>query len=412
MARWFDGIRKKEVFSWALFDFANSSYALLIISFVFPIYFKEVIAGPQLGDFYWGLITSISVLIGGVAAPIIGAIADVSRHRKHKFVFFTLLAIIGTASLFFTGPGTLLFAAIVFVVANASFEIAVVLYDAYLPQVSTQKTLSKVSGLGWGLGYIGGIVAMLVLQPLYGAGYLGNEFLYRLTFPLTALFFFVFAIPCFIYVKDAPGKIAHFGTAIKNGFTQLRATFRDVRKYRNIGVFLAAFYFLHDALVTVFAFVPIYASTTFDMSVAQIAMLVLLAQLVAAPSTVILGALADRFGKKKLQLITVVGWIGVLLLMIFTSTVTMFFIAAALAGVVMGSSQAIARSWLAELIPKGKEAQFFGFNGFASKVAATMGPVLFGAVSVLTGNQRIAMATLIPFFAISFVLFLYVPEKR
>ncbi|MDI6738658.1 MAG: MFS transporter, partial [Nanoarchaeota archaeon] len=192
---------KKEALSWAFYDFANSAYTILILSFVFPIFFREVIAGGTNGDFWWGFAVSVSILLGGLASPIIGAIADHDTRRKRKFIIFGLLSMVGTAALYFTGPNMLLFALVLFIVTNLCFEIAQTLYDSFLLHVSTEETAGRISGLGWGLGYLGGIIAMLALKPLYEAGY-ANGALYKLTFPLTALFFFIFALPAFLFIKE------------------------------------------------------------------------------------------------------------------------------------------------------------------------------------------------------------------
>ena len=185
----FNNVDKKQAISWAFYDFANSAYMLLIFSFVFPIYFKENVVGVNLGDFYWGLAISISILLGGLASPIIGAIADYDTRKKRKFILFATLSMIGTASLFFVKPGMLIFGLILFILTNLFFEIAQILYDSFLPHVTTKENSGKISGLGWGLGYLGGIIAMLLFKPLYEFGYItGFEQTYLLTFPLTALF--------------------------------------------------------------------------------------------------------------------------------------------------------------------------------------------------------------------------------
>src|SRR3989338_7411102 len=204
MGKFFKDVNKKEAISWALYDFANSAYVLLILSFVFPIFFREVIAGGVNGDLWWGLAVSISILLGGLASPIIGAIADHDTRRKRKFVIFGLLSMVGTSALYFTGPNMLFFALVIFIVTNLCFEIAQTLYDSFLLHVSTEETAGRISGLGWGLGYLGGIIAMLALKPLYDAGY-ANLALYKLTFPLTALFFFIFALPAFLIIKEHKG---------------------------------------------------------------------------------------------------------------------------------------------------------------------------------------------------------------
>ena len=145
--RFFKNANKKEAISWAFYDFANSSYALLILSFVFPIYFKEVVVGVEKGDFYWGVLVSVSILIGGLLAPIIGAIADYDARKKIKFIIFALVSMIGTAFLFFTGSDKLLLTSLIFLISNVAFELAQTLYDSFLARVSTKETVGRISGL-------------------------------------------------------------------------------------------------------------------------------------------------------------------------------------------------------------------------------------------------------------------------
>ncbi|MBI4451395.1 MFS transporter [Candidatus Woesearchaeota archaeon] len=406
-------VYSKKAIAWALYDFANSSYSLLIMSFVFPIFFKEVIVGGAAGDFWWGLVVSVSILAGGLFAPIVGAMADHDGRKKVKFAMFASLAMLGTASLYFTGSGTVMLAALVFIATNFCFEIAVTLYDSLLLNVSTRETVGRVSGLGWGLGYLGGVTAMLLLRPLYSGGYAdGLLSHYKLTFPLTALFFLLFSLPILFAVKDLPRR-RHTDSLVKMirvGVGKVWATVKEVRKHRNIAIFLLAFYFVNDALVTLFAFVSLYGRQTFGLSVAEIGVLLLIIQLIAFPATALLGAAADRYGSKKALLRIIAIWAVIVVLLAAVKTPFWFYTVAIMSAFVVGSSQAIARSWLAKIIPAGKESEFFGFNGFASKIAATTGPVLFGGISVLTGNQRYAMLALLPYFVISYWLFSKVKE--
>lgn len=412
MKQFLKEITRKDSLSWAFFDFANSSYYLLICSFVFPIYFKEVVAGNNMGDFWWGLSLSISILLGALFSPIIGAIADYDKKRKRKLIIFTLLSVIGTASLYFTGSNTLLLASLIFIATNFFFEIAITIYDSLLPQVSTKETVGRISGFGWGLGYIGGITAMLILNPLYTGG-VGNDF-YKLTFPLTALFFLLFSIPAFISIKEnteTQTKKSLFGL-VKIGCMSVFNTIKEVKKYKNIAWFLLAFYFINDALVTIFAFMPIYAKTTFSFSISEIATLLLLVQLIGFPSTLFFGWLSDKKGSKKILLSTIFVWGIIVILSAIAPTKNVFYFVAVLTGLVIGSSQSVARSWLSKIIPPEKRSEFFGFNGFAHKVSATTGPILFGTISAITANQRIAIISILPFFIISFIIFAKIKEHE
>ncbi len=411
--RFFQNANKKEAISWAFYDFANSAYTVLILSFVFPIYFKELVAGVEKGDFYWGLLVSISILLGGVLAPVVGAIADFDSRKKVKFVTFAVVSMAGTALLYFTGSNKLLITSAIFILANTSFELAQTLYDSFLARVSTKETVGRISGLAWGLGYIGGVAAILLLKPLFENGYSGDfEFGYKLVFPLTALFFFLFAFPSFLFVKDGSlGKSSQsLWALIRHGVQSVIGTIRNLKQHKDIGWFLVGFYFINDALVTIFSFTPIYARSTFGMDFKEILTLLLIVQVAAFPAATLFGLLSDKKGSRKILLFTIATWALIVALLAVATTKTMFYILALMTALVIGSSQAIARSWLSKLVPEEKRFEFFGFNGFASKIAATTGPVLFGAISVATGNQRWAMAALIPFFVIAFVIFYRIKE--
>ncbi len=319
---------------------------------------------------------------------------------------------IGTAGLYFTGPNMLLFALVLFIVTNLCFEIAVTLYDSFLLHVSTEETSGRISGLGWGLGYLGGIIAMLLLKPLYEAGY-SNLALYKLTFPLTALFFFIFALPSFIFLKEHKQVVKQKSlmSLIKIGITNTINTLKDIKKHKQVAWFLVGFYILNDALVTIFAFVPIYAKITLEMTFSEISILLLVVQLIGFPAAIFFGWLSDKKGSKRILLTTIVLWALIVLGISFAESKSFFYFMAVLTGLVIGSSQAIARSWFSKIIPKEKMCQFFGFNGFASKVAATTGPLIFGIISSTTGNQRLAMASLVIYFVVAFVIFARIKEK-
>ncbi len=407
LSRFFGKTNPKNALAWALFDFANSSYSLLIISFVFPIYFKEVIAGTS-GDFFWGLVVSISILLGGLTAPILGAMADYDAKKKRKFICFTLLAIAGTALLYFTGSGLLLWASLLFIFTNLCFELAIVFYDSFLNRVSTKENVGRISGLGWGLGYLGGIVAMLLLKPLYEGGYLGAlEGTYKLTFPLTALFFLLFALPVIMTLPEIRKNVypIPFTQRIRQSIQRVLETLKDIKQHKTIAWFILGFYFMNDALVTLFAFVSIYAKTTLSLTFSEIAGILLLIQIIGFPSAVFFGWLGDKYGSKRILLSTLTTWCLIVILLTVANSKEMFYAIAILTGLVVGGSQAVARSWLSQLVPDEKRTEFFGFNGFASKISAVSGPVVFGSISVLSGSQRWAMLALLPFFVISLLIF-------
>ena len=404
----------KEVVSWALFDFANSSYSIVVISLIFAIYFRNIVVGGAANaDLIWGIVLSTSVLLGALAAPAMGAIADYTKKRKPMFLFFSIIAILGTAALYFTGPGTIWRAAILFILTNFAYENAIVLYDSFLVLIVGPQYAGRISGFGWGLGYLGGIVAALIFAPLYIHGYEGHENAFRLVFPLTALFFLVFSLPAFKYLHDR-GERAHVKVkhVIGHGFHRVLHTLLHIKRYANIFRFFAAYYLVNDGMFTLISFTGIFAVTTLGLSISSVLILFLIIHLVGLPSTIYAGHLADKFGHKKILLWSIVGWMIAAIWLAYTTTPWMFYVLAVLGGLVLGTTQAVGRSLLSTLVPIENSAELFGFNGFASKLAATLGPLVFGVVSTVTANQRMAVLSLVLFFVGSFLVLLTVHERR
>jgi len=406
LKKFFKDVNKKQAISWALYDFANSSYFLIIVSFIFSIYFKEIIA-PSNGDFWWGFAVSISVFLGGITTPIIGAISDKYHKKKSKLILFSTIAMIGTALLYFSGPNLFVLSMLIFMATNFCVEVSQTLYDSFLNQVSTKETKGRISGLGYAFGYLGGIVSMLILKPVYE-----SQALHNLTFPLTAMIFFLFALPSFIFIKEKPKKISKesFFQKLKHSFKSVFKTIKQVKKHKKIAWFLVAFYLMNDGLATLFAFVSIYAKNTLSFSISEIAIILLLIQAIAFPATIFFGWLSDKKGHKKILLATLFIWCFIVLATSLANSKIIFYIIAIFTGMVVGSGQSVARAWFIDIIPRNKLNQFFGFNGFANKIAALTGPLVFGTISVLTGSQRIAMASLLIYFIASLLIFYKIKE--
>ena len=408
LKRFFKNIDKRQAISWALYDFANSSYTVIIAWFVFPIYFKEFVAGGATGDFWRGLAVSVSVLLWALSSPIIWAIADHDQRRKYRFIMFAILSMLWSSLLYFVWPWQLAWGLFVFIMANLCFEIAQILYDSFIGQVSSPQTAGRISGLGYGLWYLGGLVAMLLLQPLYKAGYIAwMETSYMLTFPLTAVFFLIFSLPSFVFLKDKREAKQHiaFHKLVKIWFQKVWATLKSLKKYKNIAWFILGFCLLNDALVTVLSFVPIYAKTTLHFNMSQIVIMVVLVQVIGFPAAIVFGWLSDKIWYRKILLWSILGRILITSFLALGSWMLMMYIVISITGLVIWSSQATIRSWYNKIVPAEKRCEFFGFNGFASKAAATIGPLLFGIISVTTGNQRIAMAAIVPFFILAIIIF-------
>ncbi len=290
---------------------------------------------------------------------------------------------------------------------NFCVEVSQTLYDSFLNQVSTKETKGRISGLGYAFGYLGGIVSMLILKPIYE-----SQSLHNLTFPLTAIIFLIFALPSFFFIKEKTKNIPKesFLKRLKHSFASVFKTIKQVKKHKKIAWFLLAFYLMNDGLATLFAFVSIYAKNTLSFSISEIAIILLLIQIIAFPATIFFGWLSDRKGHKKILVATLIIWCLIVLATSLANSKIIFYIIAIFTGMVVGSGQSVARAWFIDIIPKNKLNQFFGFNGFANKIAALTGPLVFGTISVLTGSQRTAMASLLIYFITSLIIFYKIKE--
>ncbi|MBN1928114.1 MAG: MFS transporter [Chlorobiaceae bacterium] len=408
--------RSKKIFSWLLFDFANTSFSVMMVTFAFPLYFKNVICqGDPQGDQLWGNSVSISMLLVALISPVLGAQADYSGRRKRFLFVFTLISVIATALLSFTGPGTVLAAALLFIVANIGFEGGLVFYDAYLPEITSRRSIGRVSGYGFAMGYLGALTILLLLQPLLMKGIdVSNIPNLQLSFLIVALFFAAFSAPLFLTLRDTkgvaglmPGEtgLRSRNSSILHSLREVGYTIRHIMNYPDLARFLLAFFFYNDAILTVIAFASIYAQNTLGFTATELIRFFITVQTTAIVGSVVFGFVTDRIGPKRAIVLTLFIWIFVILLAIFAATKQSFYVTGLLAGMSMGSSQAASRSLMARLTPKEHRTEFFGFyDGSFGKASAVIGPLVFGFVSVQAGSQKAALASLLLFFGIGLLL--------
>ena len=404
----FPRVGSHKLFSWLLFDFANTSFSVMMVTFAFPLYFKNIICGGEpVGDALWGASLSGSMLIVALVSPVLGAVADFSGRRKRFLFAFTLLSIAATALLGFTGPGYILVAALLFIAANAGFEGGLVFYDAYLPEIASERSLGRVSGYGFAMGYLGALCILVLLLPLLNGGIvMENISNVQLSFFLVALFFAVFASPLFLVLRDGkqtPVKMKYIGRSIRD----VRDTILHIIDYPDLSRFLLAFFFYNDAILTIIAFASIYAQNTLGFTTSELVVFFITVQTTAIIGSIVFGIVTDRIGPKRTIVLTLCIWCVVVCMAILTTDRSMFYYTGLLAGMSMGSSQAASRSLMAKLTPPAHVTKFFGFyDGTFGKASAIAGPVIFGTISSFSGDQRIALASLLLFFAIGLILLL------
>jgi UMF1 family MFS transporter len=402
----------KEILGWVSYDFANSSFTTVIVTVAYSVYFKTVVVGQEgLGDYLWGLAMSISMLIVALSSPILGAIADASHSKKKFLLAYCYTSVIFTAILFFIGKNAILPGMLFFIIANIGFEGGNVFYNAFLPEIASQQDIGKVSGLGWGIGYLGGLIALVIALPFI-------ETATTLVFPLTALFFGVFAIPVFIWVKErrtrAPQIFAQNGKTnyIKAGYRQLAHTFKHIRNFKELAKFLLAFFLYNDGIKTVIAFAAIFGAQEFGMTGTQLIVYFIIANVSSFFGAIVFGYVTDKLGPKRTISITLLLWIGVIIWAFLCPTVNQFYGVGFLAGLAIGSSQATSRTMMAILSPRDKYAEFFGFYAVSGKAAAIIGPFLYGLIVLWVGSQRLAILSILAFFVAGFILLQTVNERQ
>lgn len=398
---------RSRVFIWTLFDFANTSFSIIVVTFLYAVYFKKTVANSEsIGDLYWSISTSIAMLITAFISPVLGAIADYGAGKKRFLIFFTSLCVAGTASLYFIGPGEIFWGIFIFVIANIGFEAGLVFYDAFLPELTAPKNYGRVSGYGFAMGYLGSLATLAIVYPFIHAEMIKE------TFPLAAAFFLIFSLPLFFFLKEKRTIVARTESFVSIGFHRVWLTLTHLKNYRNLLIFLIAYFFYIEGVNTVIFFSGNYASTTLGFSETDLLIFFLTVQTTAIVGSILLGILADKIGQKKTIIITLIMWLITVTLAYFVEDEMGFYIVGFIAGAAMGSCQSVSRSLMSKLIPPEKKTEFFGFYSFFGKSSAIIGPLTFGLVSYISGSQRLAIISIAFFFIVGLLVLTKVKDPK
>lgn len=413
---------RKAVQGWALYDFANSAYTTLIVTFIYSVYFTQQIAPDGItGTALWSRGVTVTAILVALLSPVLGALADRGGLRRPLLLGSTAITVVGVAALFLPGPGEVALALGIFIVSNVAYELCGVFYNSYLPEIAPPDKIGRVSGYGWALGYLGGLLAMAVAlvvfvlpdPPRFGLDAATGEHI-RATTLLVAVWFGVLSIPMFLWVKE-PRPVADrpaAGALVRGAFAQLGATLGELRRYRQIVRLLAARMVYNDGLVTIFAFGPIFAAETFGFTLTEVMYWGLALNVTAGLGAFAMGFLDDRLGGRRTLFVTLVGLFVGALWAVTADTKTSLYLAGLWVGIFVGPNQAASRSLLGRFVPRDKETEFFGFFAFSGKAIAFMGPLLLGIVTEVTGSQRWGMATILAFFVIGGLLLATVDEAE
>ncbi len=409
---------RKEIISWSLYDWANSSFATTVMAGFFPIFFSQYWsygADSTQSTFFLGLGNSIASLVIALIAPIIGAIADRGSYRKKLLIFFAFLGSVMTIGLAFIAMGMWPMAIFFYIVATIGFSGANTLYDSLLPSVASEKKIDFVSSLGYGLGYIGGgllfliNVAMYIFPTAFGLED-GIEGV-KASFITVGVWWMVFTIPLILFVKEPKGEKISLGVAVKDGFGQIGRTLKDLRNLKSIAWFLVGYWCYIDGVDTIIRMATDYG-TALGFSATSLIIALLITQFVAFPAAIGYNFLGQKIGIRKALNIAIFAYIAIATLGYFMQTEIHFFILAMCIGLFQGGIQALSRSYYARLIPKEHSSQFYGFFNMLGKFAAIIGPLLVGVISVITGDQRNGIFSLVILFIIGFFLLRKVDEDK
>jgi MFS transporter, UMF1 family len=398
---------RRRVLAWCSFDFANSTYSAVITTTVFSVYYARVIVGNEagLGDLWWGRAIAVSMIAVALTGPVLGAVADRAGVRKRLLALFTSVCIACVALFTTLRPGMIVWGFALAALANFGFESAQVHYNAYLPDIAPPERRGFVSGLGFGIGYLGSIAGLLIAIPLVQAQR------FDLVWLSVAAFFALFSLPVFFGLSaDRPGRVP-VAVAVRDAAVGFWKLARDVLGLPELRRFLLAFFIYFDGVETTIYFSGIFASQTLGFTTPEVIRLFLAVQCSALVGALVLGRPTDQWGAKRVVSLSLLLWIGVATAVYFVSTKPTFVTVAVTAGLGLGVIQAASRALMASLIPVGKEAEMFGFYAFCGKSSSVLGPLVFGGVShALGGDQRAAVLAVGAFFAVG--LFLLQRVKR
>ena len=403
--------------SWAFYDWANSAYTLIVVTAILPLYFKS--SATQAGidaatsTAYWGYANSFSTLIVSILAPILGTIADFKGFKKRFFIIFATLGVIFTLMLAVVPSDQWLVILICFIVTSIGFTGANVFYDAFLVDVTSEERMDRISANGYALGYVGSIIPFVISIALIMTAQLNIlplsvTIASQIAFVITALWWGFFTIPMLknveqrYYVERVPNPVS-------TSFKKLYSTFKNIKAYKPLFIFLIAYFFYIDGVHTV-----INMSTAFgsDLGISSTTLLIILfmTQVVAAPFTVLFGKLGGKYSEKTMIIVGIFVYIIVCFYAYFLDSALDFWILAMLVGTSQGGIQAMSRSYFAKLVPKESSNEFFGFYSIFGKFAAIIGPLLVGVTAQYTGNTNSGVFSLVILFIIGAIILLYVPK--
>lgn len=412
---------RREHFAWCMYDFANSGFTTVILTAIFNAYFVGVIAAEHgSGDatLIWTLAIAASNALVLLSAPVVGAIADYSGAKKRFLTATTVGCVIFTSLLYFAGPGDIALAVVLVILATFMFSSGENLIAAFLPEISTPETMGRLSGYGWALGYFGGLLALVLClvyvtyaeaQGMEAADYV------PVTNLIVAALFGLAALPTLLWLRERVDATASFDsvTAVREGFNRLKVTWQQARQHTDLFRFLASLTSYYAGIYIVIVLAAVYAQEVMGFKTQDTIMLIMVVNVTAAVGAFLFGHLQDRIGSKRCIAVTLLIWIAAILCAYFAVDEFLFWVAANLIGTALGGAQSAGRALVGQFTPAGRQGEFFGLWGLATKLSAMIGPLTYGGmVYLFAGNHRTALLGTLAFFLIGLLLLATVDERR
>ena len=412
---------RREIFSWAMYDFANSGYTTVVLTTIFSAYFVAVIADglpAGTGTFLWTLAIGIANFMVLLSAPVAGAVADHRAMKKRFLLATTIGCVSATALLSLAGPGNILFAMLLLILSAVCFSLGESLIAAFLPEIAPAGKMGRISGYGWSLGYFGGLLTLgICLAWITWAketGLQATEYV-PVTLLITAAIFALSATPTFLWLREraVARPLADDASYLSSAFSQVASTLREATRYQDLFRFLLSLTVFQAGVATVVVLAAVYAQEVMGFDSQQLVVLIMVVNVTAAAGAFIFGYAQDRFGSVPSLAVALLIWIAAVLVIFTAESNADVWFAGNLIGAAMGATQAGGRALIGELTPVARSGEFFGLWGMANRVAAIVGPVSYGVISWLSaGNHRLAILSTLTFFVIGLLLLLRVNESR
>jgi UMF1 family MFS transporter len=421
--------RKRNHWAWYLYDFGNSAYAAVILLAVYSAYFKGAVVGGAEGSRLWGFSLGIAMLVVAIISPILGTIADFTAAKKRFLFVFTAVSWVFTALLFFVESGDIFTGMLFFILAEIGYRGGQVFYNALLPDIANPEEMGRVSGNGWAIGSVGGIICLLFILPVIVLSD-SNPLAVRGTFAFTALFFALSTIPLFLHLKERrEGRALPPGeNYLSLAFKRLKNTFGAVRDFREFIKFIFAFLIYNDGILMALDFAAIIGAVLYGMNQTQLIVFMIIVQVTSAIGAYVFGIWGEKAGFKQALIYSILLMIAAVIWMMFNTTLTGYFIIGALAGFALTGVQSLSRTITGLFAPANKASEFFGFFAVAGRSSSFIGPTIYGIIAFRTAlyfesqgmdvllaeqsGQRAGIFSIAIFLIVGLLLLVSVNEKR